>query len=257
MDLTIVVPCFNEVGNVADLHARLLPVATELGTRSQVEILFVDDGSTDHTYDALCETFRDARAAGVQIRIERHPINRGLGAALRTGTTAAQGTIVVSTDSDGTYEFGQIPGLLSHLTADVDIVTASAFHPDGTVVGVPARRMILSRGASTLYRLLVGAHLHTYTCLFRAYRREVFDHVSWDSNDFLGVTEVLVRAMLMGYSVTEAPATLRTRAHGVSKARLARTVIAHLRFLSRVALHQLKVVPLVEPRHTRPSRDVV
>jgi len=253
MDLTILIPCYNEADNVPGLHARLLPVGADLATDRDVEILFVDDGSEDGTYDALREAFGTTNPARLQVRFERHSVNRGLGAALRTGAAAARGAVVVTTDSDGTYEFSEIPRLLSHLTPDVDIVTASALHPGGRVVGVPPHRMIPSRGVSTLYRLLVGPKIHTYTCLFRAYRRDVLNHVSWESDDFLGVTEIFVRAMLMGYRVGEAPATIRPREYGSSKARLARTVIAHLRFLSRILLHRLRVVSLVEPR--RIGRD--
>jgi dolichol-phosphate mannosyltransferase len=254
MDLTILVPCYNETENVADMRAGLLPVAAALAGDREVELLFVDDGSEDGTYDELHEVFRASDASSVPVRIERHTVNRGLGAALRTGTAAARGAVVVSTDSDGTYEFADIPRLLSYLTSETDIVTASALHPDGRVIGVPRHRMILSRGVSFLYRLLVSPRVYTYTCLFRAYRREVLDRVSWESDDFLGVTELLVRAMLMGYRATEVPATLRPRARGTSKVRLARTIYTHLRFLSRLVLHRLRLVPLVEPRRVRATR---
>jgi dolichol-phosphate mannosyltransferase len=252
MDLTILVPCYNEADNVADMRAGLLPVAAELAVDRTVELLFVDDGSRDGTHEALLHTFLDSTTP---VRIERHAVNRGLGAALRTGIAAARGAVVVSTDSDGTYEFAEIPRLLSHLTPAADVVTASAYHPDGRVVGVARYRILLSRGASTLYRLAVDRRIHTYTCLFRAYRREVLDHVAWESDDFLGVTELLVRARLMGYRIAEAPATLCPRAHGASKARLARTMFAHLRFLSRVVLHRLHILPLVESRGTSPDQS--
>lgn len=254
MDLTILVPCYNEADNVADLRAGLLPVAAALAGEREVELLFVDDGSEDGTYDELRKAFRDSTAFSAPIRIERHAVNRGLGAALRTGAAAARGAVVVSTDSDGTYEFAEIPRLLSYLTPETDIVTASALHPEGRVIGVTRHRMILSRGVSFLYRLLISRRIHTYTCLFRAYRREVLDRVAWESDDFLGVTELLVRAMLMGYRATEAPATLRPRARGTSKVRLARTVYAHLRFLSRLVLHRLRLAPLVGPRQARATR---
>lgn len=254
MDLSILVPCYNEADNVAGLRAHLLPVAAELAADRQVELLFVDDGSEDGTYDVLQETCGTSTAPALAIRIERHAVNRGLGAALRTGVAATRGAVVVSVDSDGTYEFTEIPRLLSYLTPAADIVTASAFHPDGRVIGVARHRMMLSRGASSLYRLLISRRVHTYTCLFRAYRREVLERVSWEADDFLGVTELLVRAMLSGYRVAEAPATLRPRAHGSSKAQLARTVFAHLRFLSRIVLHRLRLVSLVDPQPTRPTR---
>jgi dolichol-phosphate mannosyltransferase len=256
MDLTIVIPCYNEADNVAQIRARLLPASAELAAEREVEILFVDDGSTDRTWPALRDTFGEPNPPRVDVRFLRHDVNRGLGAALRSGVAAARGAVVVTADSDGTYEFSEIARLLARLTPDVDVVTASVFCPGGRIAGVPAHRVVLSRGVSLLYRLLVRRTPHTYTCLFRAYRREVLARVAWESDDFLGVTELLVRAMLMGYRVAEIPATLRPRTHGASKARLARTALAHLRFQSRIVLHRLHAVSLVERREARRDQGV-
>ena len=179
------------------------------------------------------------------VRFERHPVNRGLGAAMRTGFGAARGDVIVTTDSDGTYHFGEIPALLSRLSAEIDIVTASPYHPQGGVAGVPAYRLVLSQGSSAIYRLLVSWHVHTYTCLFRAYRRGVVKRVTFASDGFLAGTELLVKAMLAGYRVAEHPAVLHRRAFGESKARLMRTVLAHLRFQGCVVLHRLGLRSLV------------
>ena len=161
-----------------------------------------------------------------------------MGAAIRTGFSKADGDIVITVDSDGTYKFSEIPVFLSFLTPEVDIVTASPYHPDGGVVGVPANRLFLSRGSSFLYRILVDRHVYTYTCLFRAYRSEVIKSISFSSNGFLAGTEVLVKAMLKGYRVAEFPAVLHRRMYGVSKAKIAQTILSHLRLkiLSRLFL---------------------
>jgi dolichol-phosphate mannosyltransferase len=66
----------------------------------------------------------------------------------------------------------------------VDIVTASPYHPHGGVVGVPLFRLVLSQGSSLIYRLLVDRNIHTYTCLYRAYRREVIDSIQFVSDGF-------------------------------------------------------------------------
>ena len=180
------------------------------------------------------------------IRFERHPANQGLGAAIRTGFKAARGELIVTTDSDGTYHFSEIPALLSHLSSEVDIVTGSPYHPQGGVAGVPPYRLILSRGSSAIYRILVSWHVHTYTCLFRAYRREVIDRISFASDGFLAGTELLVKAMLAGYRVAEHPAVLHRRTFGESKAKLVRTILAHLQFQGCVLLHQLGLRSLVQ-----------
>ncbi|NLE75698.1 MAG: glycosyltransferase family 2 protein [Chloroflexi bacterium] len=246
IDLSIVIPCYNEAGNVAQLHHDLLPTLRELSVGRSIQVVFVDDGSTDATWQRLHEAFAllgDPSPATVQF--ERHGVNRGLGAALRTGFRAAAGNVVVTTDSDGTYRFSTIPALLTHLRPEIDIVTASPYHPQGGVAGVPAYRLLFSRGASALYRLLVRGDVHTYTALYRAYRRSVIDAVTFQSDGFLAVTEVLARALLMGFTVAEYPAVLQVRTWGASKAKVLRITLAHLRFLGRILLHRARVRPMV------------
>jgi dolichol-phosphate mannosyltransferase len=247
MDLSIVIPCYNEVENVPKLQEEFLPVALELAQTRSVEVVFVDDGCTDGTWEALHDAFGEgAGLPGIAFQFERHSVNRGLGAAIRTGLAAARGEMVLTTDSDGTYKFSEIPGLLSCLTDDVDIVTASPYHPSGGVAGVPAYRLLFSRGCSAIYRLLADWRVYTYTCLFRAYRREVIENVTFESDGFLAGTELMVKGMLMGYQVAEHPAVLYRRAYGESKAKIKRTVLAHLEFQARVLAHRLGLKPMAD-----------
>lgn len=248
MDLSIVIPCYNEADNVPKIRQEFFPVVAELAKSHSAEVIFVDDGSSDGTWQALETAFGHNYLPGVAVRFERHEVNRGLGAAIRTGLAAARGDIVVTTDSDGTYKFNTIPALLACLTPGVDIVTASPYHPAGRVAGVPAYRLILSQGSSMLYRLLVNWRVYTYTALFRAYRRKVTESVPFESDGFLAGTEILVNGMLMGYRVAEYPAVLYSRAHGVSKAKIVRTIKAHLKFQGQILLHRLSLRPSPQPR---------
>ncbi len=248
MDLSIIIPCYNEVENVPKIQEEFWPVALELAQTQTVEVIFVDDGSQDDTWLALQETFGNGVDTPILVKIERHEVNRGLGAAIRTGFAAAEGDVVVTTDSDGTYRFTEIPKMLAYLTPQIDMVTASPYHPDGEVVNVPAYRLVLSRGSSTIYRLLVDNKIHTYTALFRAYRRQVVKSVPFNSDGYLAGTELLVNGMLVGYHVAEYPAALHSRVFGASKAKLARTILAHLNFQGRILLHRLRLMPFVELR---------
>ena len=133
MDLSIVIPCCNEEDSVPHLADKLFPVVEALRRGCAVEIVFVDDGSTDATYARL----QDITRSHSDTRIVQHPANRGLGAALRTGFAHARGDVVVTTDSDGTYRFTEIPALLAGLKPGVDIVTASPYHRRGRVANVP------------------------------------------------------------------------------------------------------------------------
>jgi dolichol-phosphate mannosyltransferase len=227
-DLSIVIPCFNEEDGLGRLVASLGPAVRELAASRTVEVVLVDDGSTDNTWSLL--TRLTAAELGAPIRTVRHDVNRGLGAALRTGFGAAHGQVIVTTDSDATYRYSEIPALLAKLTPDVSMVTASPYHPDGGVAGVSRSRLVLSRGSSFIYRTLVDPRVHTYTSLFRAYRAEVVRNVTFEANGFLAVAELLVKAMQRGYRVAEYPTVLHSRVAGTSKAKLVRTIVAHLRF---------------------------
>lgn len=251
MKLSIIVPCYNEVENIPKLHSELLPVIEELITNEWnydpkkihvAELIFVDDGSRDETYSRLEEYFSSFSKPEITCKLIKHESNLGLGAAIRTGFSNAEGDIIVTVDSDGTYKFSEIPNLLSFLTPEVDIITASPYHPEGDVVGVPADRLLLSKGSSFIYRILVDWRIHTYTCLFRAYRAEVVRNIGFKSDGFLAGTEILFYAMLKGYHVAEFPSILHKRMYGVSKARVMQTILSHLRFQGWIVLYRLQMV---------------
>ena len=259
MRLSIIVPCYNEVDNVSKLHEELLPVIEEIILHGwndateevhSAEMIFVDDGSSDETYFRLKECFRDESEQGLIFKFCKHEKNLGLGAAIRTGFSSADGDILITVDSDGTYRFSEIPALLSYLKPEIDIVSASPYHPKGKVIGVPAYRLLLSRGSSLLYRVLVDWQVHTYTCLFRAYRSRVVDNIDFKSDGFLAGTEILVNAILNGYRVAEFPAVLHKRMYGVSKAKIAQTIFAHLSFQGWIFLRRMQLMFGVKPRQT-------
>jgi len=251
MKVSIVVPCYNEVENVAKLHDKLLLVVEQMvadkrefadGKVLSAELIFVDDGSRDGTFVKLQEMFGDLSISNIVSKIVKHETNLGLGAAIRTGFSQAEGDIVLTVDSDGTYKFSEIPTIIDRLAPDVDMVTASPYHPQGSVIGVPAYRLFLSRGSSFLYRILVDHKVYTYTCLFRAYRSEVIRNISFHSNDFLAGTEILVKAIFKGYRVVDFPAVLYRRVYGVSKARIAQTIFSHLKFQGWILLYRIQLL---------------
>jgi dolichol-phosphate mannosyltransferase len=231
VEISIVIPAFNESEGVKQTAESLRNVLNYLRRTHNVEVIFVNDGSRDETERLLKETFADDS----QVRVVSHEVNRGLGAALRTGFASATGDLIITTDFDGTYAFNTIPQLLGRMIIDrVDIVTASPYHPNGSVEGVPRYRLLFSFGASLLYRLLVKWHVHTWTALFRAYHRRVIENVTFESNDFLAGTELLVKALRAGYTVSEFPTTLRVRTFGQSSLKIARVTKAHLKFQMRI-----------------------
>lgn len=245
MDLSIIIPCYNEVDAVPKLRDEFFPIVQELEKTYTVEVVFVDDGSSDGTLEVLQEAFGRS-SSPTRIVFVKHPVNRGLGAAIRTGFQASHGDIVVTTDSDATYRFEEIIPLLGCLVPDVDLVTASPYHPKGGVENVPEYRLVLSKGSSFLYRCLLNWNIHTYTALFRAYRRGIIERVPFHSDGFLAGTEILVNSLLMGYHAAEYPTVLHARTAGTSKAKIARTIRAHLGFQWHLLLYRLHLTPMIQ-----------
>jgi dolichol-phosphate mannosyltransferase len=233
--ISVIIPCYNESEGIPALRSRIAAVLPALRERGKVEIVFVDDGSSDGTGEQLAAAF----AGWPEVHLARHGRNQGLGQALRTGFAAATGSIIVTCDSDGTYPFAEIPALLDRLEPGVEVVTASPYHPQGGVDNVPQYRVAISKTASLLYRLLVDWQIHTYTALFRAYRREVIERVSTRADGFMMVAELLVEARLAGFRVAEYPTTLRVRQYGQSKAKVLRITRTHLQYMATLAGRRL------------------
>jgi dolichol-phosphate mannosyltransferase len=226
--VSIVIPCFNESEGIELLHSRISSVMEQLSQYRPVELILVDDGSTDDTYFQLQHYF------GQSAIVTRCDRNRGLSAAIQVGAAQASGSIICTADSDCTYDPEQLIPMLELMQDDVDIVTASPYHPFGTVKNVPAWRLFLSKGLSRLYWLVLPCKLYTYTSMFRAYRREVFETVTIQDPGFLGLVEILVEALFQDYRITEYPATLQRRVYGQSKLRVARVIGDHLKYIVKL-----------------------
>lgn len=241
--ISLIIPAYNESEGVRQTATSVRTLLAYLRKNYNVEVIFVNDGSKDDTENLLNAEFKDEP----QIKVISHERNRGLGAAMRTGFQHATGDIIITTDFDGTYPLNTIPQLLGRmLVDDVDIITASPYHPNGHVEGVPRYRLMFSFGASLLYRLLVSWRIHTWTALYRGYKRKVVENISFESNDFLAGTELLVKALQAGYKVSEFPTTLHVRTFGQSSIKIARVTKLHLKFQSRLLKEALfgKSVPV-------------
>ncbi len=228
--VTVVVPCYNEADGLPTLLARL--AALRRGAAAEWQFLFVDDGSSDDTFAQLLRAARDADWVGVL----RHHENRGLGAALRTGFAHVASPIVCTIDSDCTYPPERLPELVALVEQGTDIVTASAWHPESANADGSALRLLLSRQVSGIYKGLIGRDVHTFTCLFRAYRREVLERIRFRGDGFSAVAELFLKALLAGCSVREVPMQLEQRRFGESKLRVGDALLAHAHLITLTTL---------------------
>ena len=233
--VSVIVPCFNELESLGKLSESLDRLARTLDADYEVEFLLIDDGSRDGTAEALERMF----AARGAYRVLRHESNRGIAAAIMTGLMAAQSGVVCSIDADCTYDPDQLAQLLPLLTAGVDLVVASPYHPQGRVNNVPRWRLALSKAASGLYRLALRQKLHTYTSCFRVYRRAAVIDLELKNPGFVGITELVWLLDRRGSRIVECPAVLNVRSTGQSKMRVVRAGFSHLRLLGKALLDRV------------------
>ena len=166
-DLSIVVPLFNEIGTLEELHRRLTQVVTLLGL--DTEIIYVDDGSRDGTRDALAAL----AAYDPRVRAIRLARNYGQTAALAAGFDAAHGDVIVAMDGDLQHEPEEIPKLLAKLEEGYDIVSGWR---ERRVDGYVTRRLP-SKIANWLMAKLSGVSLHDFGTTFKAYRAPVIKRI--------------------------------------------------------------------------------
>jgi polysaccharide deacetylase family protein (PEP-CTERM system associated) len=228
--VAIVVPCYNEQESLPYLANTLRSVVGKLGDRYEFSFVFVDDCSTDLTWQTLHTVF----GAEPRYTFLRHDRNRGVAAAIQTGLRAATAEIVCSMDCDCTYDPHELGRMIPLLTDDVDVVTASPYHPLGTVKNVPRWRLFLSKSLSRLYRVVLHQKLYTYTSCFRVYRRQSAAGVVVRRGGFFGVAEMLGRLDLGGRRIVEFPTTLEARMLGRSKMKVLRTITGHLSLLAQL-----------------------
>lgn len=221
--VSIVVPLYNEEANITYFEPTINGLVRWLSRRYQVELVLVDDGSSDRTLARLRASFGNRP----DCKILAHPRNRGVAAAILTGIQGASSEIVCSMDCDCSYDPHDLASMIP-LAEGADIVTASPYHPDGAVYNVPRWRLFLSRNLSRLYSALLGERLYTYTSCFRVCRKDALANLVLRHDGFLGVAELLVRAKLAGARIAEYPTTLESRLFGTSKMKVLKTMVGHL-----------------------------
>ena len=226
MDLSIVIPMFNEAENVeATLNQVEQALASFQGT---YEIIAVNDGSIDNTLQIL----KRMESQNRKIKVVSYSKNIGRGMALRRGFRESRGEIVVSIDADLSYDPSYILDLVHPLRTeeDIDLVLASPYMPGGGAQDVPGLRLWISKTGNRILRFALPNRIYTSTGIFRAYRKKVLDSLELESDGKEIHLEILSKAIALGYRVKEIPAILTGRKKGRSKFKFKKTAASHLVF---------------------------
>jgi len=217
MRLSIILPAYNEAEVIGEVVAGIRRLYPDPG---EVEVLVVDDGSTDGTSEA-------AAAAGA--RVVRHPYNKGNGAAIKTGIRNARGDVLVMMDADGQHD----PADIARLTAPIgeyDMVVGARQGTD---------QQWHRRLANGLYNLLAtylaGFPIRDLTSGFRAIRRDLaLSFCYLLPNTFSYPTTLTLAVIRAGYSLKYEPIRVRKRV-GKSKIKLLRDGLRFLVIMTRIA----------------------
>jgi dolichol-phosphate mannosyltransferase len=240
----VVVPAFNEAGNVEVLLPAISRRFTALGEEHRIVV--VDDGSTDATA-SLCRAV--ATRDGLPVEVLSLGTNQGPGVAFRTGfnhvlETAAAADLVVTLEGDQTSD----PAILARMIRrareeDDDIVLASCYLYGGGIKGTQAHRVGLSHVANGLMKKALGlSGLATLSSFYRVYQARALlalrDRYGADgyitTRGFECMVEILYRAAQLRLSISEVPMVLDgSRRVGKSKMRVMRTSLAYLRLAAR------------------------
>jgi dolichol-phosphate mannosyltransferase len=241
----LTLPAYNEERSLPALLERCTPLTRALEAQgNRLAVLVVDDGSQDGTLVAA-----RGFAGRLAIEVVPHGVNRGLGAALRTGVTealqrASDDDVIATMDADNTHDPGLLPEMYRRMReTNADVVIASRYAPGGEEVGLTRLRQVLSRGASFLLTLTTPvAGARDYTCGFRLYRAGVLRRAAaaWgdrliEESGFTCMAELLLKLGRGGARVAESPLILRyDLKEGASKMKMMRTISRYFTLIRRI-----------------------
>lgn len=231
IDVSIIVPFFDEEGNIRPLYERLRLVLAGLGRSS--EILFVDDGSRDGTLAVA----REIAAQDAAVRVIALRRNYGQTAAIMAGIDHARGEVLIAMDGDGQNDPADIPLLLAELDKGFDVVSGwRRERKDHALL-----RTLPSQIANGLISRLSGVKLHDYGCTLKAYRRDVIKDVRLygEMHRFIPIYTTW-----FGGRVTELPVQHHPRTSGQSKYGLNRIVKVLLDLLVVMFLQRYMTKPI-------------
>ena len=219
LELSVVIPIYNEQDNIEQLYRDLKQVLE--GLAKSYEIVAVDDGSTDSSFEVLRELHRGDDLLKV-VRLRR---NFGQAAAFAAGFDRAVGEIIVSMDADLQFDPADISKLLDKISEGYDIVSGWRSDRQETYL----TRRLPSMAANWLISRITGVELHDYGCSLKAYRSEVIRNVR-----LYGELHRFIPALAssIGVHLAEVPVSHYPRRHGKSKYDLSRTLTVILDLLT-------------------------
>jgi glycosyltransferase involved in cell wall biosynthesis len=209
MRVSVLVPAFNEAATIGTVITRIRAAKRDFPG----EIIAIDDGSTDDTLTVL----RQFAAGTLDLRVLSHPVNRGKGAALRTGIAVATGEVILIQDADLEYDPADYPGLLTPvLSGEADVVYGNRFQ-GGRGRDVNVTFYLGNRLLTLLTRALTGLPLSDMEVGYKVFRADVLRRIAPASDRFGFEPEVTVKIARLGCRFVEVPIRYQPRSRAEGK----------------------------------------
>jgi glycosyltransferase involved in cell wall biosynthesis len=217
--VSIILPVYNERATIADVIENVLRSPLAHTVELEKELIIIDDCSKDGTREVLPAIVEAARAAHPESTIElrMHEVNRGKGAALRTGFAHASGDVVLIQDADFEYDPRDYPLLLEPiLDGFADVVYGNRFH------GGPHRVLyfwhyISNLALTTICNVLTGLNLSDMEVGYKLFRRDVLQHLNLRTDRFGFEPEVTIKVAKLGARIYEVPIRYHGRTYEEGK----------------------------------------
>ena len=211
VDLSVVIPIYNEKQSIDLLYESLNSVLSEL--RKSYEVILIDDGSIDGTYEKLLKIHQK----NASFKIIRFRRNFGQTPAMRAGFNYSHGDIIITIDADLQNDPKDIPKILEKMNEGYDIVSGWRKNREDKMIS----RRIPSAVANKIISILFGVRLHDYGCTLKAYKKEVVKNI-----ELYGEMHRYIPALAsgMGVRVAEIPVSHHSRKFGRAKYGISRTI---------------------------------
>ena len=210
--LSIFFPMFNEEENIRPALDTAQETCEKLLADRKVssyELIVVDDASTDGTGKLADEI----AARDPHVRVVHHPVNRKLGGAMKSGFAAATGDLILYSDADLPFDMTElVKAVRVHSLYDADIV--SVYRHDRTTEGLV--RSIYTHAYNALLFVLFGLRIRDVNFSFKLCRREIFEHITLQSEGSFIDAELLIRAERLGYRIMQFGTDYYPRVRGTS-----------------------------------------
>jgi len=232
--ISIVIPLYNEAENAALYPEKLFPVVQSIVQQysETCEFVLVDDGSCDTTLDVLNKLQKTHQ----NIIVVPHGVNKGMGAAVKTGFAHSNGDLIVTMDSDLTYRPEDVDKLLAaYKETGADCISASPYRGKNLANEIASPfRLFISKSVNFLYKILLRNDITCVSAIFRLYKKEALDRLTFESSNFEIDAEIISKLILNGKTVKEIGVKLYVREFGESKLNVKKEIKNNLKILWKI-----------------------